>query len=91
MDKCAGMVMDRLAFVVKEVLRVKTPKKVCAWCRRVMRDGEEPITHGICPECATREMRIFLMGKEVQGKRGPESSTMNGQKHNDGLFKKERS
>ncbi len=64
MDKCAEigkhMLRDRLALVVKEVLRVKTPKKVCAWCRRVMCEGEEPITHGICPECSAKEMRIFL-------------------------------
>ena len=23
----------------------------CAWCRRVLRDGPEPVSHGICPEC----------------------------------------
>ena len=24
----------------------------CAWCNRVLRDGREPVSHGICPECA---------------------------------------
>lgn len=29
---------------------------VCAWCGRVMREGTEPTSHGICPPCA-RVMR----------------------------------
>ncbi|MEI8233812.1 MAG: hypothetical protein WCH57_03905 [Verrucomicrobiota bacterium] len=30
-------------------------KLICAWCKKVIRDGpEEPISHGICPECARR-------------------------------------
>jgi len=30
-------------------------KLVCAWCQKVIRDGpEEPVSHGICPECARR-------------------------------------
>lgn len=28
-----------------------TMKCVCAWCEKVIRDGEEPITHGCCEEC----------------------------------------
>ncbi|HEV2806328.1 MAG TPA: hypothetical protein VGW57_15500 [Chthoniobacterales bacterium] len=26
-------------------------KCVCAWCSRVLRDGIEPVTHGICDNC----------------------------------------
>ena len=26
-------------------------KVVCSWCQRLMRDGVEPISHGICPAC----------------------------------------
>lgn len=26
-------------------------KSVCAWCSRVLRDGVEPATHGICDSC----------------------------------------
>lgn len=25
---------------------------ICAWCRRVLRKGIGPVSHGICPECA---------------------------------------
>ena len=30
-------------------------KVVCAWCGMVMAFGEEPVSHGICPECAAQE------------------------------------
>ena len=26
-------------------------KAVCSWCKQVMREGAEPVTHGICPAC----------------------------------------
>jgi phage FluMu protein Com len=26
-------------------------KVVCAWCGKVLQEGSEPISHGICPEC----------------------------------------
>lgn len=29
-------------------------KRVCAWCGKMMEDGDEPATHGICEECAAR-------------------------------------
>lgn len=25
---------------------------VCAWCKRVIREGSEPVSHGICSSCA---------------------------------------
>lgn len=27
-------------------------KTVCAWCEAVIREGEEPVSHGICKTCA---------------------------------------
>ena len=30
---------------------------VCAWCMETMTDGEEPISHGICPSCSTAVYR----------------------------------
>ena len=30
-------------------------RRVCAWCMKVIEDGPEPTTHGICPECAEVE------------------------------------
>lgn len=32
-------------------------KAVCAYCGKTMRDGGEPVTHGICEPCMTREMQ----------------------------------
>lgn len=26
-------------------------KTVCAWCNVVMKDGAEPVSHGICATC----------------------------------------
>jgi hypothetical protein len=26
-------------------------KVICAWCKKVMKDGTEPASHGICPPC----------------------------------------
>ncbi len=31
-------------------------KLVCAWCGKVLTEGEEPISHGICSECSKKEM-----------------------------------
>ena len=30
---------------------MKPRKSVCAWCTKVLREGEEPISHDICPAC----------------------------------------
>jgi predicted RNA-binding Zn-ribbon protein involved in translation (DUF1610 family) len=34
--------------------------RVCAWCYRVIQEGRSPATHGICPECAEKEMVRYL-------------------------------
>ena len=26
-------------------------KVICAWCQRVLRDGDHGVSHGICPAC----------------------------------------
>lgn len=31
------------------------PKSICAWCKTLLRDGPEPISHGMCEACADRE------------------------------------
>lgn len=35
-------------------------KSVCAWCSRVLREGIEPPTHGICDACMCRLCDITL-------------------------------
>lgn len=27
------------------------PAVVCAWCSRTVREGAEPVSHGICEDC----------------------------------------
>ena len=32
----------------------------CAWCLTVMREGDEPVSHGLCPACLkVEEDRYF--------------------------------
>ena len=38
------------------------PRKICAWCKAVISEGEYPVTHGICPACVEKEMRRYLGG-----------------------------
>lgn len=33
----------------------QTHKIVCAWCDKTLLYGTEPISHGICPDCAEKE------------------------------------
>lgn len=30
-------------------------KVVCAWCKKTLVEGDEPISHGICPDCKAIE------------------------------------
>ncbi len=30
-----------------------TNKIVCAWCQSVLKEGHEPVSHGICEKCKT--------------------------------------
>jgi len=41
------------------------PLKVeCSWCRVVMRDGVEPVSHGICEDCVEK----FERGDRAEGR-----------------------
>lgn len=51
----------------KEAVVIKTQKRVCAWCKKVIQDGSEPITHGICPGCVQKEMHSYLKGNKSYG------------------------
>ena len=50
--------------MAKKLRKKTTVKKVCAWCNRVLQDGSEPATHGICEPCgkkvADRHERLAL-------------------------------
>lgn len=34
-----------------------TLKAVCGWCGLLIRDGREPVSHGLCVECLERELK----------------------------------
>ena len=57
----------------KENLRGNhAPRKVCAWCHKVISEGGYPATHGICPACVEKEMQRYLggIGIREEGSRG---------------------
>jgi hypothetical protein len=33
-------------------------KLICGWCKRVLREGRLPISHGICETCRTRVLEM---------------------------------
>ena len=37
------------------LLKQPKPKRICAWCGKIMAEGTEPATHGICPECEAKQ------------------------------------
>jgi hypothetical protein len=39
---------------------------VCAWCKRVLSEGSEPTSHGICDECAAAQMSTLPSHEEIQ-------------------------
>lgn len=50
-----------------------TLRIVCAWCQRVVQDGSEPTSHGICDEClAVQHEQIAMLQpshEEIQMRR----------------------
>lgn len=38
-------------------------RRVCAWCNRVLRDGPEPTSHGICAACNEKLMAQYEKGQ----------------------------
>ena len=45
---------DRDTAMAKKLRKKTTVKKVCAWCNRVLQNGSEPATHGICEPCGKK-------------------------------------
>ena len=49
-------------------------KLICAWCQTLIKDGEEPASHGICEECYQHQITmlawwhgLWLLNKESYG------------------------
>lgn len=57
----ADVALGRILAAIKVQDRTVAPLPpvVCAWCGFVIREGEGPISHGICPSCYDK------MDKEV--------------------------
>jgi len=41
---------------------------ICAWCGKLIREGDEPISHGICEECYQKLLEFL---KELKQKKDP--------------------
>ena len=37
---------------VKIPARKRVLKLVCSWCKRTIRNGHAPVSHGLCTDCA---------------------------------------
>jgi hypothetical protein len=48
-----------------------TSRKICAWCNKLISEGTEPISHGICPACTEREMAKYLGAKSIEREEDP--------------------
>jgi hypothetical protein len=42
-------------------------KLICAWCKKILREGSEPTSHGICPECRAKCFPDSLQFAEKNG------------------------
>ena len=34
-------------------------KRICAWCNKILEEGEEPATHGICDRCTVKVLKRY--------------------------------
>jgi len=48
LDRCG---IERFSFLNKPL-----PRVLCAWCKMVMAEGVEPVSHGICQICLARQL-----------------------------------
>ena len=48
-------------------------RKICAWCNGTLREGVEPTSHGICADCAEKEMTSFLEAGSFMKEENPPS------------------
>ena len=48
-------------------------RKTCAWCKGMIRDWVEPTSHGICADCAEKEMTSFLGAGSFMKEENPPS------------------
>ena len=40
--------------------QIPRAKVTCAWCQKVITEGTEPISHGLCRECYERELASLV-------------------------------
>ena len=39
---------------------------ICAWCKKMLKEGKEPYSHGICKDCAKEmeeDLKRYKQGK----------------------------
>jgi hypothetical protein len=68
-ENCPAGHRIRMIYIGHEGEGKRAHERVLAWCYRVIQGGRELATHGICPECAEKEMVKYLEG--IKPPRGP--------------------
>ena len=36
-------------------------KTICAWCQKIIKDGDPPVSHTICSDCKIKQERISYL------------------------------
>ena len=53
--------------ISKESKTINTPKRICAWCNKVMQEGTKPVTHGMCSDCLQMQIESLWFQGNVTG------------------------
>lgn len=40
-----------------------THKAICSWCSKIIREGDEPVSHGMCEDCAVKVFKELYSPK----------------------------
>ena len=51
----------------REGVARNTPQRICAWCNKVMQEGTQPATHGMCCECLQKQIESLALQRKVDG------------------------
>lgn len=53
--------------ISKESMTLSTPKRICAWCNKVMQEGTNPATHGMCFDCLQKQIESLKIQRSLDG------------------------
>lgn len=56
-EQCAVRLSSNAGGRWRNLNGIQRQQSICAWCNKVVRQGFEPATHGMCADCEARELR----------------------------------